>query len=76
MMIPSDNVSLRDWAASLMVDFSTTDAIPEIDDETKWKEWGNIVASSPNFASRGVPTTESFPNWQEWGIIVYVTMAR
>lgn len=76
MIIPSENVSLKDWSNSLLVDFSTIDAIPSIDDESNWREWGNIVASSPNFATRGVPTTESFPNWWEWGIILYSTMAR
>ena len=76
MIIPSEDISLKDWANSLMVDFNTTDVIPTIDDESKWRDWGNMVATSPNFASRGVPTTESFPNWREWGIILYDTMAR
>jgi hypothetical protein len=75
-MIPSDNTNIKDWADSLRVDFSSRDTIPLIDDDSNWKEWGNIVASSPSFSTKSVPTTEGFPNWQKWGIIVYDTMAR
>lgn len=76
MIIPSKSVSLKDWADSLIIDFNTRDTIPRIDDELKWKEWGNVVASSPSFANRGVPTTENFLSWQEWGIILYDTMVK
>lgn len=76
MIIPSKDITISEWANSLMIDFSSVDTIPHIEDESKWKDWGNIVASSPSFATRGAPTTEGFPNWQEWGIIVYDTMAR
>ena len=76
MMIPEYNTSISDWANSLRVDFNSRDTIPLIDDELKWREWGNVVAASPSFAARSAPTTEGFPNWREWGIIIYDTMAR
>lgn len=76
MIIPSDNISIQEWANSLRIDFNSRDIIPTIDDESNWKEWGNMLASSPSFSTRGVPTTEGFPNWREWGIMLYDTMAR
>lgn len=76
MIIPSESITISEWANSLRVDFNSRDTIPHIDDESNWKEWGNVVATSPSFATRSVPTTEDFPNWREWGIMLYDTMAR
>lgn len=76
MMIPNDFVNFSEWANSLLIDFSSASTIPYSPEEDNWKEWGNIVAGSPEFSVKGVPTTESFPNWKEWGIIVYSTMVK
>ncbi len=76
MIVPSESVSIKDWCNSLLIDYNSRDAIPIIEDESKWKEWGNMLSSQPTFASRGSPTTENFSNWWEWGIIVYETMAK
>lgn len=76
MIIPSNAVSIKDFADSLIVDFNSRETIPYDVNEENWRQWGNIVASSPTFARNNVPTTENFPSWQEWGIIMYETMAK
>lgn len=76
MIIPLEYTKFSDFVNSLRVDFNSRDNIPISESEDSWREWGNIVASSPTFAARGVPTTEGFPNWRKWGIIVYDTMAK
>ena len=76
MMIPDKNTKIKDCADSLLVDFNTANAIPRIENEQDWRWWGNLVASSPDFAIRGAPTTEGFPNWQEWGIMIYDTCVK
>lgn len=76
MIAPTSLVKFSDFVNSLRVDYNSKDTIPICESEDSWRDWGNIVASSPTFSNRSVPTTEGFSNWREWGIITYSTMVK
>lgn len=71
MIYPDKYTSFADWAASLLIDFNTQNTIPLERDEKKWREWGNIVATSPTFVKAGAPMTQGFASWRDWAKIVY-----
>lgn len=71
MIMPSEHISFKDWSASLLTDFSTTDTIPIRISEENWKVFAKSVANSPTFVKAGAPQPESFANWREWGKMLY-----
>lgn len=71
MILPDENISFKDFSASLLTDFNTQDIIPIGAKEEDWKAWGNTLANSPTFVKAGVPPTDSFSNWREWGKLLY-----
>ncbi len=66
-------ISLKDWAASLIVDFPD-EIIPGLFDEDNWKLWGNIVVQTSTFSENGAPGTEDYDDWNTWAQAVYYTL--
>ena len=71
MIMPDVNISFKDWAASLLTDFSTQDVIPMNPNEKEWKNFAKIVANSTSFVAAGVQQPESFADWREWGKLAF-----
>lgn len=71
MIIP-EYISLRDWAASLIVDFPA-DNLPILYNEEEWKDWGNDVILSPSFERTNAPRTDSYSEWSDWAKALYQT---
>lgn len=74
MIIPV-NVSLTDWASSLIIDFPDS-SIPALKSEEDWKGWGNTLVERNVFAENGAPSTHHFSDWQSWAKMVFFTMAN
>ncbi len=72
MMIPKD-VSLFDWASSLIVDFPS-DNIPVLMHESHWKEWGDLLVQENSFAKNGSPGTQSYSEWKSWSLDLFQSM--
>jgi len=72
-MILPENVTLRMWAGSLIIDFPEDD-IPILIDEKDWKEWGNFLIESTSFIQNNAPSTAIYQDWKEWASAVYFTM--
>jgi hypothetical protein len=77
-------ISLKDWAAALIVDFPNEN-LPTLENEEEWQEWGTKVISTGVFAKGSIPAPFSvqegkkatnFEKWQEWAKIVYNIMAN
>jgi hypothetical protein len=73
-------ITLNDWAGALVVDYPKA-YLPLLDDEQKWKEWGQFVVGRGIFARNNVPPPfslfqgarkEDFKDWQEWAKVVYL----
>lgn len=72
-MINPKGISFVYWANTLTTDFPN-DTIPKILDESQWRWWGDIVASSPTFVRSGAPRTADFSNPQEWAERLYAVI--
>lgn len=74
MMIPK-NVTLKEWAASLIVDFPL-DNISILKDEDEWKPWGDDLVQENSFASNAAPGTHFYESWGPWAQAVFASMAN
>jgi hypothetical protein len=76
-------ISLKNWAASLVVDFPN-DIVPILEDENKWEDWANNVIGIGSFAKAGLPPPfiitqpgvrkPNFQKWEDWAKVVYSIM--
>lgn len=74
MVIPK-NITLKEWAQSLIVDFPS-DLIPRLTDEEAWKNWGDALVQETSFASNAAPGTRFYEDWQPWAQAVFAAMAN
>jgi hypothetical protein len=83
MIVWPEYVNLKDWAGALLMDYPN-EALPQLQEDEKWQEWGSIVASTGVFARAGIPAPftinagqkkDNFENWQQWAKAVYTCMA-
>lgn len=82
MVIYPHYISLKNWAASLAVDYPDAQ-LPVLKDEKKWQEWAAVVANTGAFYRGNVPfpflikdgaRKDNFQDWQQWAKAVYVCM--
>lgn len=73
MIIPI-NISLDDWANSLIIDFPN-DNVPVFSRGDDWKKWGDVVRQEPTFVENACPGTSVYSDWQDWANAVYLAMA-
>ena len=74
-MILPIGISLKDWSASLVVDFPT-DNIPILPSDDKWKSWGDLLIQENSFSEADAPGTALFSEWQPWATAVFYAMAN
>lgn len=74
MILPYE-ISLTDWAASLIIDFPT-DNIPNLESEEKWQEWGDLLIQEQSFEQADAPLPELFETWQPWAEQVFYALAN
>lgn len=72
MIIPT-YMSLKDWSATLMVDFPT-DNIPMLLNEDDWKEWGSNLIQCDSFLENSAPAPTIYDNWRDWSMNVFYAM--
>lgn len=75
-------ISIKDWTASLLVDYPN-ERIPRLVDEDKWAEFGAKLAGIGIFSRANIPNPlkkvsglekDSFESWQQWAKAVYLIM--
>lgn len=74
-MILPIRISLKNWAASLIIDFPD-DNIPLLKNEEDWLNWGRFLIQENTFADNGAPDPSDYNDWNLWAIEVYKTMAN
>lgn len=72
MIIP-EYISLKDWSASLIIDFPL-DNIPILEDDNNWRLWGNLLIETKSFAINYAPGTQGYPDWKSWAKDLFFTM--
>ena len=73
-MILPKGITLKNFAASLIIDFPN-DNIPILTDEKKWKKWGSLVVQETTFANNGAPGPGRFKDATQWTQALFKTMA-
>lgn len=82
MIVWPEYIDIKDWAANLIADYPD-EYLPILEDESKWEDWGAVVAGSGIFARNNIPAPSSvekgekkpeFKDWQEWAKTVYNLM--
>lgn len=71
-MMRPQYVDLKDWAASLIIDFPF-DAVPILINDD-WRAWGNYLAQCTSFANNGAPGTANYDDWLKYADAIYYTM--
>ncbi len=74
-MIMPDSSSLSTWSSSVITDFPN-DNVPILDDEEKWREWGDTISSCQTFATQACPATHNYEDWKSWAQDVYFSMSN
>lgn len=67
-------ITLSKWANALIIDFPN-DNIPILEDETKWKEWGDVLIQENSFSRNGAPGTQNYSDWHAWAKAIFYTMS-
>ncbi len=85
LMVDPRYISLKNWAASLVVDFPN-DTVPILEDENKWEDWAAKVIGVGTFAKAGLPAPftiispgikkANFQKWEDWAKVVYSIMTN
>lgn len=85
IMVDPRYISLKNWAASLIVDFPN-DIIPVLEDENKWEDWAARVITVGIFSRAGLPAPftitqpgikkANFQKWEDWAKVVYSIMTN
>lgn len=73
-MILPKNVSFKQFASSLVVDFPN-DNIPFLSSDENWREWGDRLVQENSFSNNGAPSTKGFSDKTEWAQALFKTMA-
>lgn len=74
-MILPIGISLKDWSASLIVDFPT-DNIPLLHSDADWKSWGDLLIQEQSFIEADAPGTTLFKEWRPWADAVFYALAN
>lgn len=74
MILPL-RISLKNWAASLIIDFPD-DNIPLLKSDKDWHSWGRFLIQENTFVNNGAPDPSDYDDWQAWAIELFKTMAN
>lgn len=84
MIVYPEYIGLKDWAASLFIDYPK-EFLPQLVDEDHWQDWGACLISTGVFSRAGLPSPfdykngprkDNFSSWQEWARTVYMILEQ
>lgn len=70
-MIDPRNMSLSDWADSVVLSIGDYWAFGRLDDEANWQNWGTALVRASGFTQRNLPDPYMFSDWRDWAMRVY-----
>lgn len=70
-MIDPRNMSLRDWADSVILTVSDVWAFGKLDDENRWQDWAKAFVNANGYSQRNLPNPYQFDDWREWAQRAY-----
>jgi hypothetical protein len=70
-MINPRNMTLTDWADSVILVVSDAWSFGKLEDEARWQDWAiGFVRASP-FTQQAIPDPYLFADWRDWAERVY-----
>ena len=70
-MINPRNMTLTDWADSVILASSDAWSFGKLEDEARWQDWAiGFVRASP-FTQQAIPDPYLFEDWRDWAERVY-----
>lgn len=70
-MINPRNMSLTDWADSVILSTSDAWSFGKLEDEARWQDWAIGFVRASNFTQQVVPDPYQFEDWRDWAERVY-----
>ena len=68
-MIDPVNMTLRDWADSIIFTVRDVWSLGRLDDESRWQDWAANVSRA--YATQNLPDPYQFGDWRDWARRVY-----
>ena len=75
-MINPANMTLTDWADSVILSLKDAWAFGRLTDESLWRDWAVGFVRAPGFAQRVLPDPYQFADWRDWAMRVYPMLER
>lgn len=70
-MINPRNMTLTDWADSVILAVSDARSFGKLEDESRWQDWAiGFVRASP-FSQQAIPDPYQFADWRDWAERAY-----
>ena len=66
MIIDPQNMSLRDWADSVILNTNNAWSFGKLDDEARWQDWATGFVRAASFAPNNIPDPYQFEDWRAW----------
>lgn len=70
-MINPRNMSLTDWADSVILAISDAWSFGKLEDEARWQDWAIGFVRASRFTQQVVPDPYQFADWRDWAERVY-----
>lgn len=70
-MIDPRNMSVKDWADSVILSVTDAWSFGRLDDENEWQSWAKAFCTAPGYSQRNVPDPYKFDDWREWAMRAY-----
>ena len=73
-MINPTNMTLTDWADSVILSINAEQSLGRLDDETRWQDWAVGLLKSGTFSTQTLPDPYQFADWRDWAMRAYIML--
>lgn len=73
-MINPTNMTLTDWADSVILSINDKQLLGRLDDETRWQDWAVGLFKSGTFSAQTLPDPYQFTDWRDWAMRAYIML--
>jgi len=73
-VINPTNMTLTDWADSVILSINAEQSLGRLDDETRWQDWAVGLLKSGTFSTQTLPDPYQFSDWRDWAMRAYIML--
>jgi hypothetical protein len=70
-MIDPRNMTLLDWADSVILSVGDAWSFGRLVDESRWQDWAVGFVRATPFSQRSLPDPYQFTDWRDWAMRAY-----